>query len=74
MPNGGEAADVEAVLAAAGKLASPGDALYGIAKAAGETFDLLDYQNQQRAEAALEGHLEVVFGLWDREMKALVRH
>jgi len=74
MPNGGEMADVEAVLDAVGKLASPGEVLHGIAGAAKETFGLLDYASQQRAEAWLTGHLEVVLGLWQRECQAMVRH
>ena len=74
MPNGGETTDVKAVLEAAGKLASPGDVLHGIAGAAKETFGLLNYAAQQRMVTALTEHLEVMLGLWQRECQAMVRH
>ena len=74
MPNGGETTDVKAVLEAAGKLASPGDALHGNAQVAIATFGLLDYASQQRAATALTVHLEVMLGLWQRECQAMVRH
>ena len=74
MPNGGETTDVKAVLEAAGKLASPGDALHGNAQVAIATFGLLDYANQRAAAGLLAAKLETAIRKWNEIAKTFVRN
>jgi len=65
--------EVEELIDAVGRLSSPGAILHGAAHAAIETYRLLEHADQCRAADALAGHLEVMLGRLDGEMKALVR-
>lgn len=72
--NGNGSSEVKAVLAAAGRLASPGDVLFGVAQAAHETFGLLDYASQRGAADLLAALLEDVLKEWTEEIKGFVVH
>lgn len=70
----GKRKEVKELVAAVCRLSGPGNALHGVAQNALEVFCKLDYANQCRAVDALVGHLEIVFGLLTKEIKALVRN
>jgi len=72
--NGSGASEVRAILEAAGKLAGPGDILFNAAKAARETFDLLDYAAEQKAKDLLAALLEGVLKEWTAEIETFVVH
>ena len=72
--NGGGAGEVRELLKAVGRLASPGDVLFGEAHAARETFDLLDYANKMLARDGLAARLEVALKDWQVEIGTLVVH
>jgi len=72
--NGSGASEVRAVLKAAGRLASPGDVLYGVAQVAYETFGLLDWANQRAAADLLAAKLETAIREWNEVAKTFVRN
>ena len=72
--NGNGASEVRKLLEAAGKLASPGDVLFGVAHAARETFDLLDYASERGAADLLAALLEDVLKEWTEEIETFVVH
>ena len=72
--NGSGKTEVEELLTAAGRLASPGDILFNVAHAARETFDLLDYAAERGAADLLTALLEVVLKEWNEEIDSFVVH
>ena len=70
--NGNGAHEVKEVLAAAGRLASPGDVLFGVAHGALETFGLLDYANQRAAADLLAAKPETAIRQWNEVAKGFV--
>ena len=69
-----ERREVEEVIAAVGRLASPGDVLFGVAHGALETFGLLDYANQRAAADLLAAKLETAIREWGEIAKGFVVH
>jgi len=67
--NGNGSSEVKAVLKAAGRLASPGDTLFGIAKVADETFSRLLYADQKAAAGLLAARLENTLWGWNEVIK-----
>ena len=66
-----EKIEVEAVLAAIGRLISPGDVLYSAAHSAIEVFRKLDCANERKAADLLAEKLEHVMKAWKEEIVAM---